>query len=146
MPSAGKKNPKWLRCPRVGKVATSPLPYWGSPTWSAETKIKNSYVAHMRAKSIHHPCRLGVAQRSALGRKIRNAYMWTKWLDCPYHLRGPQGLTRGLKSEMAAWPTCVQSGYITPAVLGVPDTQRKNKNQKWLRGSHVGKVATSPLL
>ena len=47
--------------------------------------------------------------------------------------------------EMATWPTCKQSGYITPAVLGVPNARRGEKKWKWLPGAHVGKVATSPL-
>ena len=46
---------------------------------------------------------------------------------------------------MAKWPTCGQSGYITPVVLGVPNAQRRDENQKWLSGPHVGKLATSPL-
>ena len=114
----GDKNQKWLCGPHVGKVATSPLPSWGSPTPSVGTKIRNVYVAHMWAKWLHHPCRLG----------------------------GPQRLAWGQKSETATWPTCGQSGYITPAVLGVPNAQRGGKNWKCLGGPHVGKVATCPTL
>ena len=67
----GDENLKWLPRPcllmglHVGKVATSPLPSWGSPTLSAGTKIRNGYLAptvlggHMRAKWLLHPCRLG---------------------------------------------------------------------------------------
>ena len=110
-------NHKWLCGPHAAKTATSPLPSWGSPTVSAWITITNGYVVHMRAKWLHHPCRLGGPQRSA----------------------------RGQQSQMAMWSTCGQSGYITAAVLGVPNAQRVDKNQKWLRGPHVGKVATSPL-
>ena len=46
---------------------------------------------------------------------------------------------------MATWPTCGQSGYITPAVLGVPNAQRGENNEKCPLGPHVGKEATSPL-
>ena len=46
---------------------------------------------------------------------------------------------------MAMWLTCGQNGYVTPAVLGVTNAQRGDKNQKWLCGGHVVKVATSPL-
>ena len=28
------------------------------------------------------------------------------------------------------WPTCGQSGYITPAVLGVPNAQRGDKRSE----------------
>ena len=75
--------------------------------------MRNGYLAHMWAKWLHHPCRLGGPQR-----------------------RGQQCST---------WPTCGQSGYITPAVLGVPNAQRGDNNEKRLLGPHVGKVATSPL-
>ena len=113
VPNAGAhNNEKWLLGPHVGKVATSPLPSWGSPTLNAGTTMRNGYLADMWAKWLHHPCRLG----------------------------GPQ------RKEMATWPTCGQSGYITPAVLGVPNAQRGDNNEKWLLGPHVGKVATSPLL
>ena len=84
---------------------------------SARTKIRNGYVAHM----------------------------WAKWLHHPYRLGGPQRLAWGQKSEMATWPTCGQNGYITRAILRVPNTQRGDKNQKWLHGPDVGKMATSPL-
>ena len=65
----GDKNLKWLNGPHVCKVATSPLPSWGSSTLSA-----------------------------------------------------------GKKLAMAMRPTCGQSGFITLAVLGIPNTQRGNKN------------------
>ena len=84
---------------------------------SARTKIRNGYVAHM----------------------------WAKWLNHPYRLGSPQRSARGQKSEMATWPRCGQNAYITPAVLRVPNTQRGDKKQKWLCGPHVGKKATSAL-
>ena len=92
----GDTNRKWPCGPHVGKVGTSPPPSWGSPTPSAGTKIRNTFVAHMWAKWRHHPSRLGGPQRSA----------------------------REQKSEMAKGPTCGRSGYMTPAVLGVPNAQR----------------------
>ena len=66
----GAKIRKWLRGPHVGKVATSPLPAWGSPTLSARTEIRNGYVAHTGAKWLHHSCYLGGPQR-CLG--VRNS-------------------------------------------------------------------------
>ena len=63
----------------------------GSAPLSAGTKPRNGYVGHMWAKWLHHPCRLG----------------------------GPQRPARGQKSEMAMLATCGQSGYITPAILGI---------------------------
>ena len=174
----GNKNQKWLLGPHVGKVATSPLPSWGSPTLNAERTMRNGYLAHMWAKWLHHPCRLGVPNvergdnnakwlpvpyvgKEATSplpswgsptlnaeRTMRNGYlahMWAIWLHHPCRLGGPQRSTRGQQCEMATCPICGQRGYITPAVLGVPNAQRGDNNEKWLLGPHVGKVATSPL-
>ena len=113
----GGKKQKWLPAPHVGKVATSPLLSWGSPTLSAGRKNGNGYLAHM----------------------------WAKWLHHPYRLGGPQRSPQGEKMEMATWPTCGQSGYITPVLLGAPNAQRGDNKQKWLPGPNVGKVTTSPL-
>ena len=88
-----------------------------TPAVSAGTKKRNGYVAHMSGKWLHHPCPLGGPERSA----------------------------RGQKSGIASWPTCGQSGYVTLAVLGVPNAQRGDKRQKLLSGPHVSKGATSPL-
>ena len=84
---------------------------------SAGTNIRNGYLPHMSAKWLHHPCRLG----------------------------DPQRLARGPKTEMATWPTCGQSRYITPAAFGVPNAAQENKKQKRLPSPHVAKVAESPL-
>ena len=176
-------------------MTPSPLPSWGSPTLSAGTKIRNSYVAHMWAKWLHHLCRLEGPKRPVWGRKSeiatwptcgQNGYITPAVLgvliakrgDKKQCLRGPHvgkvaasPLTSswspsplpswgGQKSEMAMWPTCGQSGYITPnvlvvrsaqsrdispAFLGVPNAQHGDQKRIWLRGSHVGKVAPSPL-
>ena len=119
VPKAAQENrkQKWLPDPHVAKVANSPLPTWGSPMLSAGTKDGNGYPAHLWARWLHHLCRLGGSQRSA----------------------------REQKTEMATRLTCGQGGYITSAVWGGPNAQRGNKRRKWLPGSLVGKVATSPL-
>ena len=83
----------------------------------AGTKISKGYVAHVWAKVLHHPC----------------------LISGPCHSAG------GPKSEKATWPTCGQSGYITPALLGLPNVQRGDKNQKWPPSPHVRKVAGWPL-
>ena len=103
--------------PKCDKVATSPVPSRGSPMLGTGSKSINGYMAQMWTKWPHHPCRLEEAQRS----------------------------TRGEKAEMAMQPKCGQSGYITPAVLGVPNTRRRDKNQKLLCLPNVDKVATSPM-
>ena len=193
----------------MGKVATSPLPSWESPTPNTGTNILNGYVAHMWPKWLHHRCRLGGPHRLARGqksematwhtsrqsgyillavlqvpiahpgdkklkclpsqhvgkvatsplpswgsqtlsavtkiRKGRVAHRWSKWLHHPRRVRGPPRSARGQKSSMPMWPTCGQSGYVTPAILVVPNVQCEDKNDKWPDGAHVGKAAISPL-
>ena len=123
----------------MGKVATSPLPSRGSPP--LQMRGAKSEVAHLWAKWLRHPCRLGDPHRCKAG------------------------------GENQKWPTCGQSGYVTPAVSGIPTaSERGEKSEvahlwaKWLRdpcrlrdphrcraegeirsGLLVGKVATSPL-
>ena len=60
------------------------------------------------------------------------ASMWAKWPHNPY-LWGYPTLRAGTKSTMASaplpsrGPTCLQSGYITDAALGVFKTTRGDK-------------------
>ena len=124
----GENNHKWLCGRHVGKGATSPLPSWGPPPLNAGGKIRNGYVAHMWAKWVHHPCRLGVlnAQRGDKNQKCLFGHLWAKWLYNPCCLGGPECLARGQKSQMSIWSTCGQGGHITPAILAVSNAQRKN--------------------
>ena len=123
-PARGQKSEMatWPTCGQSGYITPAilgvPNAVLGSATLSAGTKPRNGYVGHMWAKWLHHPC----------------------------HLGDPKRFARGQKSVIATWPTCGQSGYITPAVWGVPNAQREDKNQKWLCCPHVRKVATAPLL
>ena len=177
----GGKKQKWLPAPHVGKVATSPLRFWGCPTLSAGRKNGNGCLAHMGAKWLHHPCGLGGPKRSARGQqtemelgphvgklttsplpcwrsptlhartKNRNGYlghMWAKRLHHPCHLEGPQWSARGPKTEMATWPTCKQSGYITPGVLGVPKPStrgRKSAVATWRTCGQTGYITPAVL-
>ena len=66
----------------MGKLATSPLPSQGSPplqSWGAESEL-----AHLWARWLHNPCRLGDPHRLRAGGRIRKR------------------------------PTSGQDGYITP--------------------------------
>ena len=181
--------------PLVGKVATSPLPSWGSPPlqsggenqkwptcgqsgyvtpavsgiptaseWGAKSK-----VAHLWAKWLRHPCRLGDPHRFRVGGEIRSGLHVGKVATSPLPSRGSPPLQSGGQNQK--WPTCGQSGYVTPAVSGIPTgSERGAKSEvahllaKWLRhpcrlgdphrfragdkirsGPLVGQVATSPL-
>ena len=145
---AWTKISKTLPAPYVGKVTTSPLPSWGSPMVSARTKKKKWLAGPNVAKVAKSPLPTGGSPMLSLGTKNRNGYlthMWAMWLHHPCLLGEPQRSARGQTSEMATWPTCGQSGYITPAVVGVPNTEHENKKNKWLPGPHVAKMAKSPL-
>ena len=181
--------------PQVGKVATFPLPYWGSPPlqsggqnqkWptcgqsgyltpavsgipTAAERGAKSEVAHKWAKWLPHPCRNGDPHRCEAGGKIRSGPQVGKLATSPLPSRGSPLLQSGGQNQK--WPTCGQSGYVTPAVSGIPTaSERGGKSEvahkwaKWLphpchngdphrceaggkirSGPQVGKLATSPL-
>ena len=150
--------------PHVGKVAMSPLPSRGSPPlesggqnqkWptggqngyvtpavsgipTASERGAKSEVAHKWAKWLRHPSRLGDAHRFTAGGKIRCGPLVGKMATSPLPSRGSPTLQSGGQNQM--WPTCGQSGYVTPAVSGIPTaSQRGAKSDvahlwaKWLR-------------
>ena len=181
--------------PRVGKVATSPLPYRGSPPlqsggqnqkWptsgligyltpavsgipTAAERGAKSEVAHKWAKWLPHPCRIGDPHRCRAGGKIRSGPQVGKLATSPLPYRGSPPLQSGGQNQK--WPTSGRSGYLTPAVSGIPAASERgaksevaHKWAKWLphpcrigdphrcraggkirSGPQVGKVATSPL-
>ena len=128
-----------------------------------------SEVAHKWAKWLRHPCRLGDPHRFRAGGKIRSGPQVDKVATSPLQSRGSPPLKSGGQNQK--WPTCGQSGYVTPAVSGIPTASERgaksevaSKWARWLRhpcrlrdphrfraggkirsGPLVGKVATSPL-
>ena len=110
-----------ISSPHVGNVATSPLPSWGSSPISARTKVTNGYPTFGGSK----------------------AHMWPRCYITP-PVSGPQHSAYGEKSQKATSPLPSRLG-------GGGNTTQGNKNHKspphpcHLRGSHVGKLATSPL-
>ena len=181
--------------PLVGKVATSALPFRGSPplqsggqnqkwpaceqsgyvtpavsgTPTASERGAKSEVAHLWAKWLRHPCRLGDPHHFRAGGKIRIGPLVGKWATSPLPSRGSPPLQSGGQNQK--WPTCGQSGYLTPAVSGIPTAAERGARSelghlwaKWLRhpcrlgdphrcraggkiriGPQVGKVAMPPL-
>ena len=188
---------KIRRGPLVGKLATSPLLARGCPPlqsgweiqkWptcgqsgyvtpavsgipTASQRVGKSEVAHLWAKWLRHPCRLGDPHRFTASGKIRSGPLVGKVATSPLPSRGSPPLHS--KWENQKWPTCGQTGCVTPAVSGIPTaSQRVGKSEvahlwaKWLRhpcrlgdphrfragggggirsGPLVGKVITSPL-
>ena len=168
IPTASERGDKIRSGPFVGKVATSPLPSRGSPLLqSGGTK---SEVAHLWARWLRHPCRLGDPHRFRTGEqnqkwpicgqggyvtpavsgiptaqergtKSEVAHLWARWLRHPCRLGDPHRFRAGGQNQK--WPICGQGGYVTPAVSGIPTaSERGNKIRS---GPFVGKVATSPL-
>ena len=149
--------------PQVGKLATSPLPYRGSPPlqsggqnqkWPTSGQIgyltpavsgipaasrrgAKSEVAHKWTNWLPHPCRIGDPRRFRVGGKIRSGPQVGKLATSPLPYRGSPPLRSG--GQHQKWPTSGQVGYLTPAVSGIP------AEGKIRSGPQVGKLATSPL-
>ena len=135
--------------PQVGKLATSPLPYRGSPPlqsggqnqkWptsgqigyltpavsgspSASERGAKSEVAHKWANWLPHPCRIGDPHRCRAGGKIRIGPQVGEVATSPLPYRGAPPLQSGGQNQK--WPTSGQSGYLTPAVSGSPSAAER---------------------
>ena len=51
------------------------------------------------------------------------AHLWAKWLRHPCRLGDPHRFRAGGQNQK--WPTCGQSGYITPAISGIPTASER---------------------
>ena len=144
-------------------MVTSPLPYRGSPPlqsggqnlkWptsgqngyltpavsgipTASERGAKSEVAHKWAKWLPHPCRIGDPHRFRAGGKIRGGPQVGKMATSPLPYRGSPPLQSGGQNQK--WPTSGQSGYLTPAVSGIPTASERgaksevaHKWAKWL--------------
>ena len=181
--------------PLVGKVATSPLPSPASPSlqsggqnqkWptcgqggyvtraisgisTAAERGAKSEVAHLWARWLRRPGHLGYPDHCRARSKIRSGPLVGTVATSPLPSRGSPPLQSGGQNQK--WPTCEQSGCVTPAISEIPTAaERGAKSEvthlwaKWLchpcrlRDPHrfraggkirsdplVGKVATSPL-
>ena len=153
--------------PQVGNVATSPLPSRGSPPLSsgggnqewptsgqsgyltpavsgiptASERGGESEVAHKWAMWLRHPYRLEDPHRFRAGGGIRSGPLVGNVATSPLLSLGSPPLQRGGQNQM--WPTCGQSGYVTPAVSGIPTASKRGGEIR--SGPLVGNVATSPL-
>ena len=176
-------------------MATSPLPSRGSPplqsggqnqTWptsgqsgyvtpaisaipTAAERGAKSEVAHLWAKWLRYPCRLGDSNRFRAGDKTRSGPLVSKMATSSLPSRGSPPLQSGRQNQQ--WPTCGENGYVTPAASGIPTASERGAKSdgahlwaKWLRhpcrlgdpnrcgaggkitsGPLVGKMATSPV-
>ena len=122
--------------PLVGKVATSPVLSRGAPL--LQSGGGESEMAHLWAKWLCHPCRLGDPHCFRAGGKIRSGPQVGKVAMPPLTSRESPPLQSGGQNQK--WPTSGQSGYVTPAISGIPTALERgaksevaHKWAKWLR-------------
>ena len=125
--------------PQVGKVATSPLPYRGSPP--LQSGGQNQKWPTSGQNGYRTPAVSGIPTASERGGKIRSGPQVGKVATSPLPYRGSPPLQSGGQNQK--WPTSGQNGYLTPAVSGIPTASERGG--KIRSGPQVGKVATSPL-
>ena len=146
---------------QVGKLATSPLPYRGSPPLqsrgqnqkrstsgqigyltpavsgspTAAERGAKSEVAHKWANWLPHPCQIGEPHRCRTGGKIRSGPQVGKLATSPLPYRGSPRLQSGGQNQK--WPTSGQIGYLTPAVSGSPASSKRGAKSevahKWAK-------------
>ena len=125
--AGGGGNQKWPTCGQSGYVT---LAVSGIPTASERGGGGGgSEVAHLWAKWLRHPCRLGDPHRCrAGGGGIRSGPLVGKVAMSPVPSRGSPPLQSGGQNQKR--PTCGQSGYATPAVTGIHIAAERGQNQK----------------
>ena len=134
---AGGRNQRWPTCGQCGYVTPTVS---GIPT-AAERGAK-SEVAHLWAKGLRHPCRLGDPRRCRAGAKIRSGPLMGKVAPSPLPSRGSPPLRSGGRggSEVSHfWAKWLRH----PCPLGDPHRFRAGGEIRG--GPLVGSVATSPL-
>ena len=82
----------------------------------------------------------GIPTASERGAKSEVAHLWAKWLRHPCRLRDPHRCRARGGGGDQKWPTCGQSGYVTPTVSGISTAAEKGAKSevahlwaKWLR-------------
>ena len=105
----GGQNHKWPTYEQSGYVTPAV-----SGISTAAKQGAKSDVAHLRAKWLRRPCRLGDRHRCRAGGKIKCGAQVGKVATSPMHSQGSPPLHSGQHNQK--WPTCGQSGYVTLAV------------------------------
>ena len=118
---SGGQNQKWPTCGQCGYVTPTVS---GIPT--AADRGAKSEVAHLWARCLRHPYRLGDPHRCRAGGKIRSGPLVGKVPVSPLSSRGSLLLQSGGQNQK--WPTCGQSGYVSPAVSGIPTASERGGN------------------
>ena len=124
--------------PLAGKVATSPLPSQGSPT--LQSGGKNQKWPTCGQSDYVSPAVSRIPTASERGGKSEVAHLWAKWLRHPCRLGDPHHCRAGGRGGNQKCPTKGQSGYVIPAPSGIPTAlEQGGKSEvahlwaKWLR-------------
>ena len=132
--------------PQVGRLALLPLPSAGSPTPPSRGPNQSGGKNHKWPTSEQSgyvtPAVSGIPTASERGGESQVAHKWAKWLRHPCRLGDPHRFRAGGGDHK--WPTSGQSGYVTPAVSGIP-TASERGGGGIRSGPLVGKVAMPPL-
>ena len=141
LPSRGSPAVEIRSGPLVGKVATSPLPSRRSPPLHSgggnqkwPTSGQSGYVTDAVS---------GIPAASWRGAKSEVAHRVGKVAASPLPSRVSPLLHSGGGNQK--WPTCGQSGYVTPAVSRIPTPSQRGMRAGIRSGPLVGKVAMSAL-
>ena len=105
---------------------------------SASERGAKSEVAHLWARWLRNPCRLGDPLRFRAGGKIRSGPLVGKVATSPLPPGGSPPLQSGGQNQK--WPTCGQGGYVTPAAWGIPTASERGAKSEvahlWARWLH----------
>ena len=69
------------------------------------------------------PAVSGIPTATERGAKSEVAHKWAKWLPHPCRIGDPLRFRAGGQNQK--WPTSGQSGYLTPAVSGIPTASER---------------------
>ena len=137
---SGRQNQKWPTCGQGGYKSPA-----ASGILTASERQAKSEVAHLWARWLRNPCRLGKPLRFRAGAKSELAHLWARWLRNPFRLGDPHRLRAGGKitsgtlvgkvptkplpsrrstplesgGQNQKWPACGQGSYKTPDASGI---------------------------
>ena len=128
IPSASEQgqNPKWPACGQGGYItpAASGIP-------SVSERGAKSEVAHLWARWLRNPCRLGDPLRYRARAKIRSGPLVGKVATQPLPPRGSPPLQSAGQNQK--WLTCGRGGYVTPAASGIPSASERGAKSEVAR-------------
>ena len=122
--------------PTSGKVATSPLPSRGSPSLKSG-EVNQKWPTSGRSGYVT-PAVSGIPTASERGRKSKVAHLWAKWLRHPRRFKDPHRFRAGGKIRSGP-----QVGKVATSSLpsrGSPPLQSGEQNQKWRTSGQSGYV------